>query len=95
MAGYRRNSENAHSWSKWIRDHDDELAAVGVPSLVFESERRWWYFLEHGHDFDPEWHVGLLNAEQASALVCFLRREYPSDEAWCCIGVLRNEFGIE
>ncbi len=95
MAAFRRDSNSAHAWSSWSSSHQDELAASGVPSFVFETERRWWYFLEHGDDFESEWNVGFLSAEQASTLVSFLRREYPNEEAWCCIGVLRNEFGLE
>ncbi len=50
---FLRNSDSSRGWQLWLRDHRDRLLAAGVPPLLLEKERRWWYFLEHGY-FTPE-----------------------------------------
>ncbi|MBK8039115.1 MAG: hypothetical protein IPK22_18585 [Verrucomicrobiaceae bacterium] len=49
---FRRNTSKALKWQQWLRKHQDELLACGIPLAVLQDESNWLYFLDHGY-FTP------------------------------------------
>jgi hypothetical protein len=80
---FRRAKTDAHrrsrEWHIWIDRTRPELAAIGLPPVVYLDEQRWLDFLENGH---LHWHessgfeFGHLPPTQLAALHRFLEREY-------------------
>lgn len=74
---FRRNSQKTRRWDDWLATHRDELSLTGVPAAIFENERYWFYFLEHGachgHGDIPSFHLGEITATEAPHLLSFLR----------------------
>ena len=58
--GYKRNGkkllyDNA-KWAEWRKQHDELIAASGLPELVVCDADHWFDFLDHGildHHEDP------------------------------------------
>ena len=55
------------------------LLTCGVPAVVYENKRNWWYFVEHGY-FAPEGSVSIVYVDtmprdDALRLCLFLERE--------------------
>ena len=44
---YRKNK---NEWSELIRAHRADLRACGIPDFIYESEMRFFAFLDHGYD---------------------------------------------
>lgn len=44
---FRRDHDTELAWRKWVRAHEDELVAIGIPREVFIDRMTWWRFLEH------------------------------------------------
>ncbi len=84
--GFRRDSEQARSWDRWLTRHRDELLLAGVPQFVLEAENRWWHFRAHGFDPETAFNVRQMSAEQQKRLRLFLAREYGDDADLQCLG---------
>lgn len=48
-------------WDAFLRDYYDRLTALGIPDVILRSQNAWYYFIEHGYDFD---HPELLNVDE-------------------------------
>ena len=35
-------------WRQWVKAHEAELMAIGIPREVWADEKTWGRFLEHG-----------------------------------------------
>jgi hypothetical protein len=46
---FRQNSETNREWQTWLNAHQKTLLDCGVPLLVLEDRKSWFYFLEHGY----------------------------------------------
>ena len=81
---FRRDKQKSLRWESWLHEHRDELIACGIPHEVFEHQRHWGYFLDHGY-FKPEGSaepiidVDRMGADEAQRLRAFLERDdfYP------------------
>lgn len=45
---FRRDRETELAWRRWVRTHEAELIAIGIPREVWTDRLTWWRFLEHG-----------------------------------------------
>ncbi len=72
-----RRSENSREWNKWLTAYRQELVATGLPSRIYESEKFWLYFLEHGDLPELDGMLGFmidqLSIQQAKQLLAFLQ----------------------
>ena len=94
---YRRDREKALRWSRWVRRNRRRLGECGIPPVVYERERNWWYFLDHEHFAPDPFNCVLsmddLSEAQASALWRFLEEEEGDDETpSMALGDLRHRF---
>lgn len=46
---FRRDHDAESEWRRWVRAHQAELIAIGVPREVWADRMTWWRFVEHGH----------------------------------------------
>jgi hypothetical protein len=73
---FRRDTDAARRWEQWLHRHRDRLLEIGVPLVLYENERNWQYFVEHGYfaaeGSTPIFDVDRLPPEQARALCQFL-----------------------
>jgi hypothetical protein len=46
---FRRDRETELEWRRWVKAHETELIAVGIPREVWADRWTWWRFLEHAH----------------------------------------------
>lgn len=78
---FRNSAKTDADWRAWVRKHEDELVAAGVPRETFADRLRWFSFLAHtGLDESSRWSVEMLDARHAGRLRVFLEREYPEDQ---------------
>ncbi len=76
---YRRDSQKAQEWRKWLQKNKPALDKCGLPESVLEDEMSWLGFLEHGfydHYKDRnQFRLEDLSANQLKALYAFLDAE--------------------
>lgn len=46
---FRRDRESELAWRRWVRAHEAELVAIGIPREVWADRTTWYRFLWHGH----------------------------------------------
>ncbi len=46
---FRRDRETELAWRRWVRAHQSELLAIGIPREVWADRFTWRRFLEHGY----------------------------------------------
>ena len=46
---FRRDREAELAWRRWLKAHEAELIAIGLPREVWADEMTWWRFLWHCH----------------------------------------------
>ena len=46
---FRRDRDAELEWRRWIRRHEAELIAIGIPREVWSDGMTWWRFVEHGY----------------------------------------------
>lgn len=85
---FRRDKKEALDWQKWLRQHREELIACGVPNIVLEEPRHWYYFLDHGYFTPPGSAAPLIDVDRmqnadALHLCLFLEKDdsYPDSSA--------------
>jgi hypothetical protein len=88
---FRRDTAAAREWRAWVRKHEAELVACGVPREVRADELTWWRFVEHGYHppvsaarevrFRPD----ELSAEQQRRLYALLDSVLPADRGGCAL----------
>ena len=82
--GSRRDKNASLDWCRWSARCRPTLALCGVPEGAYESQRYWWYFLDHAsmstgratHWFS----TGQLSREQLVNLRDFLEQEYGTQD---------------
>ena len=88
VMSFRRDKEKTQRWESWLQKHHAELVGCGVPHLVLEDIRHWYYFLEHGYftptgNAEPIINVDRMSQADAMSLCLFLERDdlYPCSDA--------------
>jgi len=82
---FRRNKKDKE-WKEWCKLHQNILNTFGIPEKIFETEERWFIFLEHGYD-EVDWSnksqniftVNLLKKKELISLSNFLLEEYGTE----------------
>jgi hypothetical protein len=46
---FRRDHDTELEWRRWVRAHEDELVAIGIPREVWADRMTWWRFVDHGY----------------------------------------------
>lgn len=75
---FRRDKAATREWQAWVREHEAELVACGVPREVWADPMTWYLFVDHGYhppvsnDREVRFNVADLNAEQQERLYRFL-----------------------
>ncbi|HEX4607997.1 MAG TPA: hypothetical protein VH092_07315 [Urbifossiella sp.] len=46
---FRRDHDAELDWRRWVRTHEAELIAIGIPREVWADRPTWWRFLGHGY----------------------------------------------
>jgi hypothetical protein len=46
---FRRDRDAELDWRRWVKTHETELIAIGIPREVWADRMAWGRFLEHGH----------------------------------------------
>ncbi|MBN9521402.1 hypothetical protein J0H58_23250 [bacterium] len=97
---FRRDHDAELNWRRWVRAHEAELIAIGIPREVWADRLTWWRFVDHGYHppasnarevrFSPD----DLPASQQRRLYVFLDSILPEmrygSSLWA---VLRSRFG--
>lgn len=98
--GFRRNSDKELAWQRWVRAHEDELIAIGIPREVWADELTWWLFVDHGYHppvnnrRDVRFSADDLSEPQQRRLYRFLDSILPADRYGSSLwGVLHSRFG--
>lgn len=99
---FRRDHEAELAWQRWVRAHEAELIAIGIPREVWSDRHTWNRFLGHGYHppFNNARHVRFrledLSPEQQQRFYRFLDAVLPEQRygelVWTLLHVL---FGAE
>ncbi|QDU18650.1 hypothetical protein [Urbifossiella limnaea] len=46
---FRRDHDAELEWRRWVRAHEAELVAIGIPREVWADRLTWWRFVDHGY----------------------------------------------
>lgn len=97
---FRRDRVSERAWRHWVRAHETELIASGVPREVWADRLAWWQFVDHGHHppvsnaRDVRFHVADLTDEQKRQLYQFLDAVLPEDRrGYTLWAILESRFG--
>jgi hypothetical protein len=74
--GYRKQSNEQHSWKQWLAKSRADLINAGLPDFLWAERLRWLHFVEHGYDHQTGWKPEMLAPVQLEALRKFIEREY-------------------
>jgi hypothetical protein len=81
---YRRDSQKAQEWRKWLLKNQAALDRCGIPEFILEDELSWFVFLDHGfygnRQDRNQFQLEDLSAKQLQELYAFLNRELSADE---------------
>jgi len=82
--GFRNGKDTSLEWRRWLARCRPTLVLCGIPQDAFESQRYWWYFLDHSDlstGQKPHWFsLAQLSSEQLRRLHAFLEEEYGAQE---------------
>jgi hypothetical protein len=67
---FRRDRETELEWQRWVRAHEAELIAIGIPREVWADRLTWWQFVDHGY------HPAVSNAHE----VRFSANDLPAEQ---------------
>ena len=92
---FRRDKDGAMEWKRWLTRCRARLVACGLPVEVYQTQRAWWYFLEHaniGPGHRTDWFsLDRLAPAKLSRLRDFIEAEYgDKDYPPLILQVLRN-----
>jgi hypothetical protein len=45
---FRRGHDAELEWRRWVRAHEAELIAIGIPREVWADRLTWWRFVDNG-----------------------------------------------
>lgn len=98
---FRRDRETELAWQKWMRAHEGELIAIGIPREVWADRLTWGRFIEHGYHSPTEnaressFRVGDLPDEQQYRLYRFLDALLPGKRyGYSLWSILQSRFGM-
>ena len=76
-------NKKQRDWNKWKKKNQNFLNKCGIPEEIFETEERWFLYLEHGYDEIgyykkiPIVHdINTLTKSQRDLLINFLSEQY-------------------
>ena len=97
---FRRDRETELAWRRWVRTHEAELIAIGIPREVWSDEMTWWRFLEHGihpdvcNARDVKFRLEDLSPDQQLRFYRFLDAVLPEQRAGTVVWtILHHRFG--
>lgn len=97
---FRRDRETELEWRRWVKAHEAELIAVGLPREVFADRPTWLRFIGHGYhppiDNPREVRFRLedLSPEQQLRFYRFLDAVLPEQRAGDIVWtILHHRFG--
>ena len=53
-----------NSFKAWLSDQRKNLENTIIPSDIYESEKRWNYFIEHNYDYESNWFLDKKSSEE-------------------------------
>ncbi|MCM8529414.1 MAG: hypothetical protein NE327_23020 [Lentisphaeraceae bacterium] len=59
----------------WLTLQRENLERTKIPSDVYESEKRWMYFLEHDYDYESNWSLDRESQEEKLKVLA-LKKSY-------------------
>ena len=82
--GFRKHKDTSLDWRRWLDRCRSTLVLCGIPEDAYESQRNWWYFLDHASlstGKETHWFsMDQLPREQLVRLRDFLEQEYGDRE---------------
>lgn len=97
---FRRDRQAELAWRQWVRAHEAELLAIGIPREVWIDEMTWWQFLEHAvhppvsNARDVRFRLEDLPPDQQLRLYRFLGTVLPEQRGGNLVWtLLRQRFG--
>jgi hypothetical protein len=97
---FRRDHDAELAWRQWVKAHEAELIAVGIPREVWADEMTWWRFLEHAihpavsNARDVRFRLEDLSPEQQRRFYRFLDAVLPEQRAGTAVWtILDHRFG--
>jgi hypothetical protein len=90
---FRRDRETELAWRRWVKAHESELIAIGIPREVWADRMTWWRFLWHSYHppasntRDVRFRLDDLSPEQQLQFYSFLEsilseRERSGNDVW-------------
>jgi hypothetical protein len=92
---YRRSDESGVFSSRWRLDNRSRLHALGIPTEVTDSGKRWAHLLLHGYDPESKWELSWLSDSQGAALLEFLDPQVPNSMGIWLIEDLRRRWKVD
>lgn len=96
---FRRDRNSDVAWCRWIRDHESELVAIGIPREVWAGRLTWWQFVDHGYHppvskaREVRFRLSDLSREQQHRLYLFLDTVLPETRSGSTLwAVLKHQF---
>jgi hypothetical protein len=97
---FRRDRATELEWQRWVRAHEAELIAIGIPREVWADRLTWWRFVDHGYHppvsntREVRFRLSDLSDEQQHRLYQFLDAVLPEGRYGSSLwGVLQSRFG--
>jgi hypothetical protein len=97
---FRRDRNTESAWRQWVRTHDGELIAIGIPREVWADRLTWRRFVDHGYHppasnpRDVRFRVSDLSDEQQRRLYQFLDAALPEARySYSLWTILHSRFG--
>jgi hypothetical protein len=98
---FRRDRETDLAWRQWVRTHEGELIAIGIPREVWADRLTWWRFVDHGYHPPIEdarevrFRVEDLSEERQRRLYEFLDAVLPEARySYTLWAILHSRFGV-
>jgi hypothetical protein len=98
---FRRDRETELEWQRWVRAHEAELIAIGIPREVWADRLTWWRFVDHGYHppvsnaRDVRFRLSDLSNEKQYRLYRFLDPVLPATRYGHSLwAVLQSRFGV-
>ena len=99
---FRRDRDTELVWRQWVKAHEAELIAIGIPREVWADRLTWWRFLEHtihpdvSNARDVRFRLEDLSPDQQLRFHRFLDHVLPEQRAGTIVwGILDHRFGTE
>ena len=97
---FRRDREAESEWRRWVKAHEAEIIAIGIPREVWADAMTWGRFLEHGYHpptdsaRDVQFRLEDLSPDQQLRLYRFLDAALPDSRGGNVVWMtLHHRFG--